>query len=70
MSSGSSRISVRRRLAAEQLQQQVGRTRADLALRDTDRGQRRLEPIDERHVVEADDRDVLRAPQAAAARVS
>jgi hypothetical protein len=46
------------------LDQQRGRLRAELVVREAHRTQRRVQPVDERHVVEPDDRDVLRAAQA------
>ena len=47
------------RLAAQPRQQRPGGGDSDLVLRDRDRGERRLHPVHERHVVVPGDRDVL-----------
>src|SRR5215469_4423391 len=50
--------------AVEALEQQPGRLGADLVVRERDRGERRPQHVDERHVIEADDGDVRRAAEA------
>jgi hypothetical protein len=47
--------------AADPLEQQLSRLGAQLVVREAHRRQRRPEPVDERHVVEADHGDVVRA---------
>ena len=54
----------RRRRVLDPLQQQLGGPGADLAVGDVDGGERRREAVGERHVVEADHRDVPGAAQA------
>ncbi len=56
-------------LAAQTLDQDLGGAPSRVVLGDPDRGQRRVDAVDERHVVEAGDRDVARALKAAAARL-
>ena len=53
----------RQRPAAEPVEEQAGRLHAEFVLRHAHRGQRWLQPGDERHVVEADDAQVAGAGQ-------
>jgi hypothetical protein len=50
--------------AVDPLEQQLSRLGPELVMRKPHGGERRPEPVDERHVVEADHRDVIRALQA------
>ena len=52
-------------ISLELLEHQVRGGRAELVVRDPNGRERRLEAVDERHVVVADDRDVIGAAQAA-----
>src|SRR5258708_5965091 len=50
--------------AVQALEQELRSLGADLVVRERDRGERRPEHVDERHVIETDDGDVRRAAEA------